>query len=115
MAKITFGDVVIGMILAIFGLQIIALLVGVWLPEFRSIRLGQGVLLLAVMIAVFFAVALIRRKWEGEEVGRADILIFILLVVLCILALYFLPRMIPDIFAREEFIGNMNRMFNVGG
>jgi hypothetical protein len=111
--KIGFGDILIGAILVIFFLQIIALLLGVWVPAFRAIRLGQGVLLLAVMVSAFFAVALIKRKWEGGLIGRGDVLFFVLLIVLTILAIYFLPRMIPDIFAREEFVTTMNRMFQV--
>lgn len=113
MAKPEMQDYIIGAIIAIFGLQIIALIVGVWVPEFRTIRLGQGVLLLGVLIAAFLAVAILRQKFAGFGIQKTDIIFFLIVVGLVILMIYFLPRMIPDIFAREEFVGTINRMFRV--
>lgn len=62
---------------------------------------GPILTVLLFAVTVVLAMALVKQKWQGQELSKMDIVLVVALVVLLIFSFGFLPSLAPDLFAQS--------------
>ena len=99
-------------VLALSTFQVIAYLIGLaWEPA-SHVKLGVGFLMLTVAAGALIPLTFLKMKYQGDMVGRADILIFVLIMALVIFLLLQLKVLVPQIFSIAAV--DLGRTFGLG-
>ena len=94
--KITIISVLMVFIIALLMVQAFGLLFNM-----ASIKLGPAFMVFLIAAVSLFALAVAKKYLENNPVGKADIIVLLILVAVMIIALFYLRDLVPEIFKQS--------------
>lgn len=89
-------DFVLVVLFALIIIQVFGMIFGTAIGI--DIKLGPAFILFAVAAAVWFAVGLARKQWQGFPVDRSDLVVMLILAVVVVAFVILFPKYLPEVF-----------------